>query len=568
MVVLTTGNFMKFDRKLKKMLLLLIVLVIVSLIATGMILSKLMKDAKEASVKQDGPWFFQQSLETGETVILENAFLISSKEKKITFLHKNEIYTVEGESSEELFGIADIVIDGMDISKIRLKPDGKTGVLTSYNENTLTLDNTNVLNRKEDVPVYKIIEGNVQQTDWGAFVIGASKIKCILQEGQVSAILLEEDTMPQDVRVIIKNGNSLFYSDVYVKKQSTQEVISAKAQMQAQNINVLEVTDEQGLFLCDANGATSGEAYQGSFRILQTEEGIILINTVDMETYLKYVLPSEMPSSFEPEALKAQAVCARTYAYAQMHNASYAKYGANMDDSTSFQVYHKQVPSEKTNLAVEETKREVVSCNGSLITCYYYSTSPGVTNDLSVWGTDNRAYISVMGLDTANQLNLSQNGDFSNYIRNTYDCYDTESPYYRWQAKLDISQIKDTQKGLLQSIEVQKRNNAGYITELLLHYENGQETLIKEGEIRNKLGNYLSEIVLNNESIRTDFSTLPSACFEVLHTENGTITLQGGGFGHGIGLSQYGANAMAKKGFGYKEIVKYYYSNVAIKKIE
>ena len=167
----------------------------------------------------------------------------------------------------------------------------------------------------------------------------------------------------------------------------------------------------------------------------------------------------------------------------------------------------------------------------------------------------------------ANRLDLSNHQDFSNYIRNTYACYDTDSPYYRWQAKLDISQVKDTQKGLLQSIEITERNDAGYITRVVLHYQNGQETLTKEGEIRNKLGMYLSEIVLSNESIRTDFSMLPSACFEVLNAGNGRITLQGGGFGHGIGLSQYGANGMAKKGKDYKDIVSYYYSNVAIKKI-
>ena len=557
------GKTLKFNKKFKKLFLLLIALVLISLVATGIILSKLMK---EASVKEESPWFFKQSLQMGEPLTLENTFILSAKENKLTFLHKNQTYTIEGELSEEISGVADIVIDGEEISKIRFKPNGTEGVLTSYTENTLTLNNTTLLNRNDDVPVYKTLENNVQQTDWGAFVIGASKIKCILEDSQVTAILLEEDVTPKDVRVIIKNKDSLFYSDIYIKKQSTQEFISAKAQMQ--NTTMLEISDAQGLILCDANGTAISQPYLGIFRVLQTQEGLVLINEVEMETYLKYVLPSEMPTSFETEALKAQAVCARTYAYAQMHNTSYAQYGANMDDSTSFQVYHKQVPSEKTTSAVESTKGEVVSCNGSLITCYYYSTSPGVTNDLSVWGASERDYIAVMGLDTANQLNLANHNEFSNYIRNTYACYDTSSPYYRWQAKLNVSQVKNTQKGLLQSIEIKTRNDAGYITELVLHYENGQETLLKEGEIRNKLGTYLSEIVLNDESVRTNFSALPSACFEVLHSENGTITLQGGGFGHGIGLSQHGANGMAKEGHNYKEIVEYYYDNVVIKNVE
>uniref|UniRef100_UPI00405681B4 SpoIID/LytB domain-containing protein n=1 Tax=Agathobacter sp. TaxID=2021311 RepID=UPI00405681B4 len=558
---------MKFNEKLKKMLFLMIVIVLISLIATGIIVSKLMKDTS-AVTKEEGPWFFQQSLETGETVLLDNAFIVSAKGGKITFIHKNETYTVDGKLAEDIYGIADLSVDGKDISKITLKPDTKEGVLTGYTENTLMLDAQTNLSRNQEVPVYKVLQDGAEQTDWSAFMIGVSKIKCVMQEGQVAAILLEEEVTPQDARVVIKNGDGIFYNNIYVKKVSDQTLISAKEEMQAKNVSALEIADAQGMLLCDANGNSAGEAYEGSFRILQTEQGLVLINIVDMETYLKYVLPSEMPASFEMEALKAQAVCARTYAYAQMHNASYAAYGANMDDSTAFQVYHKQKRSEKTNLAVEETEGEVVSSNGALITCYYYSTSPGVTSDFSVWGPDERDYIAVMGLDMANQLDLSDNGDFSNYIRNTYDCYDTDSPYYRWQAKLDTTQAKDAQMGLLQSIDIKQRNDAGYAIEVLLNFENGQKTLVKEGEIRSSLGSYLTEIVLNNESVRTDFSSLPSACFEVLGTKEGQITLQGGGFGHGIGLSQYGANSMAKEGFGYKEIVEYYYRHVAVKKIE
>ena len=206
------------------------------------------------------------------------------------------------------------------------------------------------------------------------------------------------------------------------------------------------------------------------------------------------------------------------------------------------------------------------TCNGELITCYYYSTSAGATNDLSVWGAEKREYIAVQGLENTGSLDLTQNADFSRYIRSNYECYDTLSPFYRWQAKLDISNIKESEYGQLHSIEVRKRNAAGYITELVIHYANKDVTLKKELEIRKKLGQYLKEIVLSNEKIRTDLSMLPSACFEVLKTENGIVTLCGGGYGHGIGMSQYGANAMASAGYNYKQIIEYYYENIVIKK--
>ena len=74
-------------------------------------------------------------------------------------------------------------------------------------------------------------------------------------------------------------------------------------------------------------------------------------------------------------------------------------------------------------------------------------------------------------------------------------------------------------------------------------------------------------VILQNEQVRTDLSMLPSACFEVLVNADGQIVLRGGGNGHGIGMSQYGARGMAEKGYNYKEILDYYYDNVVIKKL-
>ena len=72
---------------------------------------------------------------------------------------------------------------------------------------------------------------------------------------------------------------------------------------------------------------------------------------------------------------------------------------------------------------------------------------------------------------------------------------------------------------------------------------------------------------MKNEQVRTDLTMLPSACFEVLVNADGQIVLRGGGSGHGIGMSQYGARGMAEKGYDYKEILNYYYKNVVVKKM-
>ena len=86
----------------------------------------------------------------------------------------------------------------------------------------------------------------------------------------------------------------------------------------------------------------------------------MLVNEIELEEYLKKVIPSEMPSSYEKEALKAQAVCARTYAFMQSRSNTYSAYGAQIDDSTQFQVYNNVDPDERTTQAVQEPMENAV----------------------------------------------------------------------------------------------------------------------------------------------------------------------------------------------------------------
>ena len=95
------------------------------------------------------------------------------------------------------------------------------------------------------------------------------------------------------------------------------------------------------LYRCDKNGNPYGSGYEGDLILRKEKKGYVLINEIPMEDYIRYVLPSEMPLSFSYEALKAQAVCARTFTYGQMKNDTYARYGANLDDSIAYQAYHR-----------------------------------------------------------------------------------------------------------------------------------------------------------------------------------------------------------------------------------
>ena len=124
----------------------------------------------------------------------------------------------------------------------------------------------------------------------------------------------------------------------------------------------------------------------------------------------------------------------------------------------------------------------------------------------------------------------------------------------------------DEKYGKLKSMKVEERSRSGYVLKLKVSFEEGDRIYEKENDIRYALGRYLLSLTLADGSKRTNFHSVPSACFEVASVDDGTIVLKGGGFGHGIGMSQYGADAMGRAGKNWQEILKFYYQGVEIVK--
>ena len=132
-----------------------------------------------------------------------------------------------------------------------------------------------------------------------------------------------------------------------------------------------------------------------------------------------FVLPSEMPLSFSYEALKAQAVCARTFTYGQMKNDTYARYGANLDDSIAYQAYHATTSYEVTDQAVADTAGMVMTYKGKLADCYYYSTSPGYSENLEVWNAASPGYLLAENHTREKTKDLSSDKAFHKSDNNT-----------------------------------------------------------------------------------------------------------------------------------------------------
>lgn len=344
--------------------------------------------------------------------------------------------------------------------------------------------------------------------------------------------------------------------------------------------------------------------YEGTMEVWPAEEGFYLVNELPFETYLKYVVPSEMPSGYAKEALKAQAVCARTYACKQLQSYDFPECRAHVDDSVSYQVYNNTGAAESTSQAVDETSGLILTYKGLPVTAYYFSTSCGATGTEEIWWEGNAAltpYLSAKTVDAQGEaVDLSGEEAFLEFLeREDPDCFDADISWYRWEAQADLDTLTDhvnaalksrylanpeavlTEEdgsfisreiesiGRIQGIEVLERNAGGAVVKLQIRGSEHTIHVMTEYNVRALLNLEGCTIVRRDGTAVEGTSLLPSACvsFTPVFDEEGKLSawkFEGGGYGHGVGLSQNGANGMAKQGMGYEEILRFYYTGVEL----
>lgn len=308
----------------------------------------------------------------------------------------------------------------------------------------------------------------------------------------------------------------------------------------AGQITVLSIEREQGV-----------PTYEGRIHLYVSEEGMWMVNELSLESYLKAVVPSEMPSSYEPEALKTQAVCARTYAVVQMQEKKLEDMGADVDDSVSYQVYQNQPATPEAEEAVESTRGLILCQDGQPVDAYYFSTSHGETSTDQVWDAAVPAA----------------------YLQNVACTYDEEEPWYRWEVTFSQEELlRAVQKQYpdlqtITDIEITERDEAD--TVIGMKVTDGERTYQAETEngVRSVLSPEGLTITRQDGSQTKGGSLLPSAYFtieRIQEDERVSYVIRGGGYGHGVGLSQNGAQNMAKEGKGYQEILQYFYKDVEI----
>lgn len=548
--------------------------------------------------------------------VISNAYVTDATEDAISFLFRGNTYEKEANLNGQTIakGVADIKVADGEIITIAQKKDYIEGHLLSYDDSTIEIEGYGRIAHSGRLPVYRSYDV-VEELSVSDIVLGNMDVKYIVGENEVCAILITAPAEISQVRVLLLNDEGdkfreniylMGSGDVFLACGDINTTIPAGTIINTKDyLNTMETTlvvaqnsEESLLYLCDESGKKISNGYSGNMEVRLYQGGYSIVNEVDFETYLYSVVPSEMPSNYQSEALKAQAVCARSYAYIQVVRADLAEYGAHINDTSSYQVYNHVAKTKSSIKAVDETAGKVMLYEGDVIEAYYFSTSMGYTDTAEVWNPIEGVETGYLKRTCLNRKpydgDLSSEEGFKAYLTTEAEAYDSNIKFYRWKIEADYSEMtsevkeilktrraaserhvsyynpkgeeEDSMKnfGTLERIEVAKRSNSGSILELKVHFEKGYALVKNEYNIRKILGCGMTGITYKDGSKGKPSSLIPSAFCTVEEQEDGTYLLYGGGYGHGIGMSQNGANGLAKAGYNYIDILNYFYKDIEL----
>ncbi len=493
--------------------------------------------------------------------------------------------------------LADLHMEDGKLVKITMKRDRLSGKVLSVTEDAIEIEGYGEIPLAPNFHVYKVY-GDFKVLNASDILVGYNLQEFVAADGKLCAALLEREFDAKTIRVLLMDTGfkSVFHAsaDLVLGSGADLEYENAKGKMVGERLEagtqlavgpdspyleygrmIITPDEPEAITIRSIERSQGTPVYSGSLEIKGTPEGMVLVNDLFLEDYLTKVVPSEMPPSYEKEALKAQAVCARTYAYRQIQGNTYSQYGAHVDDSTNFQVYNNTSANDKSTQAVKETYGKMLFYEDKPIEAFYFSTSCGRTADAGVWGTDSGKYPYLRAVEVkegGKSLGKEDNDGFESYIkREDVIAYDTSYPMFRWQTDLpaDVASAQISGAGQIQDMTVTDRGPGGIAGELTVTGTDGTVTIKGQSAIRSALGNPSLIITKKDGGTMTGSATLPSAfiAIEKRTGEDGSLSfhIYGGGFGHGVGMSQNGAQGMAKTGKGYKQILDFFYHGTELR---
>ena len=275
----------------------------------------------------------------------------------------------------------------------------------------------------------------------------------------------------------------------------------------------------------------NNNSYSGTIYILPSADSFDLVEYAPLETYLYGVLPYEMSYSWPIEALKAQAVAARTYTLKTLENVKNKTFDVYSDvRSQMYKGGGKQYDSVRT--AVDETRGQVLTYKDKLFFTYYHANCGGGTDDVKSWSPSSTSIKPLAGASCK---------------------YDTHSKSHSWKMTVPTSKVQAYAKkaglsGKLKSIKIVRKTNTGRATNLTIKTSKGSKT-VPCGNFRLATG-------------------IRSCKITKLSVSSKGVYFEGKGYGHGVGMCQDGAHGMAKAEKTYKQILKNYYPDAKITEIK
>lgn len=332
---------------------------------------------------------------------------------------------------------------------------------------------------------------------------------------------------------VLRDGSGQVLAEIPAMNAVVAEAIDGQVavnQMQTSQLWVEPVSEDGYVFIGD-------RWYRGRTLVVPTSGGLTAVNYVDLEKYLYSVVGAEMPTSWSLEALKSQAVAARSYALYQRQHGATAIF--DVGDTTRWQVYgglEKEAPS--TRAAVDATAGQVLTYQGQIINAVFHSCAGGHTENVEdVW---------------SNPLP---------YLRGV-ESPDRDLPQCQWEPiNLTASEIEAQlgYEGTISSITVQ-RHPHGRVIALAIQGTAGSMTV--EGEdVRDLLG--LKSTLFSIDAAQDRVASTGSVSASPTR-----FRITGSGNGHGVGMSQYGAYRLAQQNWNYQQILLHYYTGVSLAKIQ
>lgn len=554
---------------------------------------------------------------------LYNAWIKEGEKKQLTAMVNNQMYEFSlAKNIGKLENVvADLKIKNGVVKKITLKEDYITGKVLALDEKSIEIEGYGRLSYGKGYKVYRTYE-EPKQLEKEDVLVGYDEAKFVVAGKKVCAALIDKPVKVGNIRVLLRtnNGKDVYHSSVTVCSDTKLTLICGKKKTtykKGENVVIkadkkyfgkekrLKIQAEKGgkITVMSIKRGTENPSYRGSMELTcEKKKGLLLVNELSLEEYLYAVIGSEMPVSYGEEALKVQAVCARSYAYKQLIHGGCSTYGAHVDDSVSYQVYNQQPECEETIKAVDSTKGQILQYEGEAITAYYFSTSCGYTASAKeVWGTSQEEYLQgVAQYEGEKERDLSKEKAFKEFLKEDLESYDKDFPWYRWNVTMSVSMLSESvnqalseryeknkqwiltkQKdgsyaskpistiGEITGISVLERGKSGVLKSIVIQGKKGTVKVISEYNIRTLLAPNHATIYRQDGSQVNGLDMLPSGfCYIEENRKKGTFSITGGGYGHGVGMSQNGTKTMVDLGYKYEEILEHYYQGAKIVEIE